>query len=133
MKNIFNFEQFLNENNEHSMILSEIVDNEIRVYEKTIKGLFSFVGEGIDEIEPISIDSRGTHTQGIEFTTFLTNEVKVTFIDNAWGGISLEEWGKSEDILKGFLGMGGFEDYSISPTTNTITLIFSQDMEMGLY
>ncbi len=37
MKNIFNFEQFLNENSDSTMILSEIADNEIRVYERTIR------------------------------------------------------------------------------------------------
>lgn len=131
MKNIFNFEQFLNENNESSMILSEIVDNEIRVYERTIKRLFLFVGEGIDEIKPISIMGKGNIDD--KSTTYLTNEVKITFIDNAWGGIDLREWNKCEDILQEFLGMGGFEDYNINPTRNTITLEFNQDMEMGLY
>ncbi len=131
MKIICNFQKFLNENNESPMILSEIVDNEIRVYERTINRLFSFVGEGIDEIEPISIEGKGK--MGDEFVSYLTNEVNITFIDHAWGGIDLIEWNKCEEILEQFLGMGGFEDYSINPKRNTITLEFNQDMEMGLY
>jgi hypothetical protein len=131
MKNIFNFEQFLNENSDSTMILSEIGDNEIRVYERTIRQLFSFVGEGIDEIEPISITGKGK--MGNEFISYFTNEINITFLDNAWGGIDLIEWKNCEDILQEFLGMGGFEDYSINPTRNIITLIFNQDMEMGLY
>jgi hypothetical protein len=70
---------------------------------------------------------------GDEFVSYLTNEVNITFIDHAWGGIDLIEWNKCEEILEQFLGMGGFEDYSINPKRNTITLEFNQDMEMGLY
>jgi hypothetical protein len=131
MAHIFTYEQFLNESVSTGLVLSEIIDNEIRVYKHSIEELFSFVGEGIDEIEPIDISS--TAKVGNKFITYLTNAIKITFIDNAWGGISLEEWNKCQEILESFLGIEGYEDYAINPSTNTITLIFNEDIEMGLY
>jgi hypothetical protein len=111
-------------------VLSEIIDDEIRVYEDKIRELCKGIGEGIDEI---NADSRSMTGKWKPNTDEMQNEVDVTFIDNAYGHISLDEWGRLERKLNKFVGEGGFVDFAVNPKRNKLTLEFDGEFPMGLY
>jgi hypothetical protein len=121
--------EFLNEqiNNDK---LSEIKDDEIRVYETFLRTLCSGVGEGINDLDVNSVSLSGKWTPN---TDEFQNEIFITFYDNAWGGIDLSEWNVLEKRLNEYVGKNGFYDFSINTTRNLLTLTFDGDYEMGLY
>ena len=106
--------------------ISEIIDEEIRVYPETIKKLLNFVGEGIYDMDVESWIPRMSSTY--------QNEIRIYFSENAWGGISTDEWNKLEKILDQYVGKGGFESYSVNPSSNNLLLEFSDNnYPMGEY
>lgn len=124
--------QFLNEtlNSTEYFNLSEIVDDEIRVYESSIRELCRGIGEGIDDIDIISKSMSGVW---IPNTNEIQNEICITFIENAWGGISIDEWNGVDKKLKQLEGKNGFYSFCINPNRNLITLEFDSDLPLGLY
>lgn len=141
MKHITPFGQFqLNENNEFTpIILSEIGDEEIRVYEDNIKRLLNFIGEGIDEINISTINRKAKFIKGGKTPQFypiddeFQNEIIIIFFENAWGGIDSDEWQKADKILQSMIGIGGLTDFSINASRSSITLEFETDLPIGLY
>lgn len=128
--NIKSFGSFIKESHATNKKLSDKNEDEIRVYEEVIRNLFSFVGEGIEDILAYSETMTGKWKPN---TDEYQNEIVISFIDNAWGGISQKEWSKASNILKEHEGKNGFETYSVSSGARTITLEFDNDVEMGLY
>jgi len=123
-------EQYANGGGVGDLIISEIVDDEIRIYEKNINNLLSFVGEGIDSFDVYSESLSGK--SNIK-TDEIQNEVNITFVQNAWGGISLEEWEQVKNKLDKYIGKGGFEDYTINSSSNSLTLEFVREYPIGEY
>jgi len=97
--------------------IANIVDNEQRVYPNKIRKLFSFVGDGIDELD-IDYDA---------------NEVIITFNDNASGSISLSEWNKAKKILVNLEKKQVIESYVVNLNKNTIILAFDEEFPVGDY
>lgn len=128
MKHIKEF--ILNETKTEDIILSEIIDGEIKVYEKSIRTLFKGIGDGIDDIDIVSQSLSGVWTPN---SNEIQNEISIIFIDNAWGGISLEEWNGADKKLNNYKGKNGFDRYSINPNRNSIILEFERNFPMGLY
>lgn len=141
MKHITPFGQFqLNENKEFTpIILSEIGDEEIRVYEDSIKRLLNFIGEGIDDITISTINRKAKFIKGGKTPQFyptsdeFQNEITITFFENAWGGIDFDEWQKADKTLQSMIGIGGLRDFAINASQNSITLEFETDLPIGLY
>ena len=123
-------EQYANGGGVGDLIISEIVDGEIRIYEKNINNLLSFVGEGIGSFDVYSESLSGK--SNIK-TDEIQNEVNITFVENAWGGISLEEWEQVKNKLDKYIGKGGFEDYTINSSSNSLTLEFVGEYPIGEY
>lgn len=71
---------------------------------KRMKDVLSVVGEGVDDIIVQSISYSYNEYQ---------NEVYVIFSDNAWGGISLKEWNRLDEILKGLVKKNGLDYFDI--------------------
>lgn len=123
------FKQFVNENYEN-ILLSEIVDGEIKVYENTIRKLLGGIGDGIYSIDVESETMSGRWTPN---TDEYQNEISIIFIDNAWGGIDIDEWNNANNKLKILEGKNGFYSFTINSSRNLITLEFDGDLPMGLY
>ena len=73
------------------------------------------VGEGIDDI---SVSTNQYYPNEYQ------NEVCVIFRDNAWGGISLKEWNRLDEILKGLIKKNGLDYYDIDTNSARLTLRF---------
>jgi hypothetical protein len=129
MNNVKNFKQFINENI-NTDNLSEIKDNEIRVYEIFLRNLCRGVGDGIYDLDVNSVSLSGKWTPN---TDEFQNEILITFHDNAWGGIDLSEWNGLEKRLNEYVGKNGFYGFSINTSSNLLTLTFDGDYKMGLY
>jgi len=106
--------------------ISEIVDDEIRVYSNNINDILSFVGEGVYDISVESyIPKMSSNYQ---------NEISIYFNENSWGGISKEDWNKAAKILDKYVDKNGFEYYDINPSHNHLQLYFSyNNYPMGDY
>lgn len=125
--------QVINENDDsvsYGFEISEIVDDEIRIYEDNIRKLLNSVGEGIENID---INSSSLYGKGYSPEERFNNEVYVTFHGNAWGGISVEEWVGLKRKLDEFVGRGGFRNFLINPSKNSVSLEFDKEYPMGDY
>lgn len=109
--------EFLNENENNINNISEKTEDVLKVYESKIRDLLSnnLIGEGIDEIEERN-----------------ENEIVITFIENAWGGISLKEWNKLDKILQELKEIDNLQSYEINPSYNIAHLYFDDDLELEL-
>ena len=109
--------------------ISDIIDDTVIVYEDRLRSLFIGIGEGIDgfDYESISLAGKSSVT-----TNEYQNEINITFIPNAWGGIENKEFSKVESILDELIGEGGFIDYTIDTYRNKITLDFGGDFKMEI-
>lgn len=115
-----NWKQFLNENSttENEIIFSDIDDGEVRVYEDKLRELFSFVGDGIYDID---YDLKHNH-------------VWINFYPSPIGHIELSDWNKVDSILKDYIDKygetNGLENYKIS---FKLDLYFNDDYNLGIY
>lgn len=93
-------------------------NKEIKVYEHLIRKELSIVGETIDAIQLVS-----------------DTEMVVRYYDNAWGGVTGEEWGKLYKKLASMVDVNsGLEDYVIIIRENTVRLSFEyKDYVVGTY
>jgi len=97
------------------------IDDDLKTLFVDRKGLIhvvSCVGEGVRDIWD---DSNQIYPKEYQ------NEIVITFWENAWGGVSLEEWNELNKRLKEFEGKNGFNSYDIN--TETLKLIMSFDSE----
>jgi hypothetical protein len=88
----------------------------IKVYKNKIIELFDFVGEGIDEIE--------------------VNEktVSILFIENTWGGISMDEWIRLEEKVKNIMALDNQLYFDIDAGRNILYFYFhNYDYDVELY
>jgi hypothetical protein len=104
-------------------ILSEVIDDEIRVYEDVLRDICRGVGEGIEDLDVISPSAK----------VDIYNEIYISFIYNAWGGIAIEEWKYLQNKINKYVGKGELRRFSINPTTHSVTLTFTSLLPMGLY
>ena len=80
-----------------------------------MKKVLSVVGEGIEDID---VQSKSYYYNEYQ------NEVFITFSDNAWGGISLKEWNRLDEILKGLVKKNGLDYYDIYTESAKVLLKF---------
>ena len=116
---IKNFGQFLNENiDKNEIIFCDILDDELRVYVDKLRDLFSFVGDGIYDID---YDLKHNH-------------IWIDFYSNMDGRIELSDWNKVDNILENYIDKygetNGLEIYKIS---FRLDLYFNDDYKMGIY
>jgi hypothetical protein len=87
-----------------------------------IKKLVSFVGEGV-----LDMEVKSKQFYPLEYQ----NEITVYFYENAWGGISLEEWNKLDKTMKELEGKNGVESYYIN--TDKLVLEIKFDGKYQIY
>ena len=80
-----------------------------------MKKVLSVVGEGIEDID---VQSKSYYYNEYQ------NEVFITFSDNTWGGISLKEWNRLDEILKGLVKKNGLDYYDIYTESAKVLLKF---------
>ena len=94
----------------------------ILVDTKRIKEVLIGIGEGVDDIDVWS---------NRYYRDEFQNEVKISFRDNAWGGISLKEWIKLDNILRKLLKKkNGLDYYEIMPENASVLLRFDSKYPM---
>lgn len=100
--------------------LSEIDEDEIKVYTDAIKGVFGkLVGEGIQDGEIIFDND--------------DKSVSWYYTEGIWGGTYLDEWNNVEDLLKFFSKEPAFVGYTINPSRNHVTIYFKDNYDLGEY
>jgi len=85
-------------------------DNYIVVNTSTIQDMF--VGEGVDEIKPDDYD------------------ISITFFDNAWGGITLDEWNSLKEKYEKINKNGVNVEIMYNVSRNELTLSFDYVVEL---
>lgn len=139
MKHIITLKSFELNENFNPIVLSEIKDDEIKVYEDNIRRLLNFIGEGVDDITITSINKKAKFIRGGNTPAFFPkydefqNEITIIFWENSMGGIDMKDWQKADEILGSIQYEGGFTGYSINPSDNAIILEFESDLPIGLY
>lgn len=114
---IFTKEQQSEAKNQFSYIDEE--NEVIYVDIERMKGILSVVGERMDEI---IVNSKEQYPKDYQ------NEIFITYWENAWGGISFEEWNYLDKRLKGIVNKNGLDGYyDIDTHRGSLTLKFDSD------
>lgn len=106
--------------------------NGIMVFEDVIRGLLSMIGDGIYDFQTSSILYNYWYKN--QPASEWQNEIIITFHEEAWGGISLEQWKIAETKLEEIVNQKiGLDFYLLNPSHNQIRLDFDSTYEMGVY
>jgi len=92
----------------------------IAVVPEKIRELLN-VGDGIDEIDVSSSEPYKNEFQ---------NEVFITYYENAWGGIDLDEWNNLKNRVEKLVGRNGLEDFDIDTSRMSLTLTFNHELPL---
>ena len=79
------------------------------------------VAEGINELEVSSSEPYKNEFQ---------NEVFITYYENAWGGIDLDEWSNLKSRVEKLVGKNGLEDFDIDTNRMSLTLTFNHELPL---
>jgi ankyrin repeat protein len=96
---------------------SYVDDYEEMIFVDTMKmrEVLAVVGEGVDDINVYTDQYYPNDYQ---------NEIYVTFHENAWGGISLKEWNKLDEVMKEQVKRNGIHYYEIIPESVRMIIRF---------
>ena len=111
-------------------MVSEIVDDEVRVYEDVIRKMFSFVGEGVDDFEASSINLSGKSNVD---TNEWQNQVEIIFTPDAMGSISMQTWNSVQKLLSNLAANKQITYAKIDASRRMVTMDFDDSYEMGVY
>lgn len=109
-------------------MITEIIDEEIRLYENNLRDLFSWFPYEISDFDTKSITNYHENYQ-----KYYTNEATLTFHEGFFGCIELNLWKKIEDILENLKEKQQIESFFINTTSNKIVIDFSQNFPLGIY
>ena len=107
-----------------------ISDGVLMVYPEIIRQLVGHIGDGIEDLDVESSEVSTRHILPAPTHEIYQNEVKVYFIENAYGYIDMDEWNGLKNTLDKFVGKGGFKSYSINPQNRVLTLEFTNKFPM---
>jgi hypothetical protein len=109
-------------------MITEIKNEEIRLYENNLKELFSWFPYGISDFY---ITSNVSYYKTVE--KYYTNEVTLVFNDGFFKSIELNFWKKVEDILMQLKYEKQIEGFFIHTDSNKVVIDLSQDFSLGVY
>lgn len=109
-------------------MITEIIDEEIRLYENNLRDLFSWFPYEISDF-----DTKSITTYHEKYPTYYTNEAILVFNEGFFGCIELNLWKKVEEILLKLKEEQQIESFFINTTSNKIIIDFSQEFPLGVY